>query len=170
VTCFLLTSAKIFPLPSAHPEKCCFLEGAFLGKQKIVRSVGIAMDESEEQKLKDLANEIIIKLKLERIEQSSQASLFPTIGADIPFKIPNKRGRLRKKKLEDVLPPSQVSLEDIKEEARIIEGVHDIGGVVFDEMYPALFKSKRIIVPLSLYHCSKTQNFIRKLARKDHAR
>ena len=46
-------------------------------KQKIVRYVGIANDEREEQKLKDLADEIIIKLKIESASASPQLSLLP---------------------------------------------------------------------------------------------
>ena len=46
-------------------------------KQKITRHVGIAMDASEEQKLKDLRREIISKLEVARAVEASQDSLFP---------------------------------------------------------------------------------------------
>lgn len=158
---------RVNTTPNSPRKSIQIVESIRMGnkvKQKIIRYVGIANDESEEQKLKDLANEIIIKLKIERIERSPQTSFFPMTASDIKSEAVAKRGRLRKKKLEDILPPSQVLLEDIKEEARIIEGVHDIGGAVFDDMYPSLFKGKRVqaclrdvVLARLVYPCSKHQ-------------
>ena len=111
-------------------------------KQKIVRHVGIAMDASEEQKLKDLGREIISKLEVERAVEASQDSLFPIESTNIAPVA--KRGRPAKKRLSEVLPPDQVSLMDVVEEKRIIEGIHEIGGCVFDDMYSQLCGTKKL--------------------------
>ena len=113
-------------------------------KQKIVHHVGIALDDAEEEKLKAYAQELIVKITLQREEQSKQLSLFPLTEDDLQQCSPSrKRGRPSHKRIEDILPPSQVSLADIDEEARIIEGVHEIGGAMFDEIYGDLLPEKR---------------------------
>lgn len=111
-------------------------------KQRIVRYVGIAMNDEEEQKLKDLANEIMANILLERHKQSKQMSLFEPTKEDMLRYVKNKPGRKRRKKLEDILPPDQVTLADVREQARVIDGVHDIGGILFDQMYGGIFKQK----------------------------
>lgn len=133
-------------------------------KQKIIRYVGVANSEWEEQKLKDYAQEMMAQLIVERANNANQACLFPLADSDIDSNPLTKRGRPRHKKLEDILPPSQVSLDDIKEESRIVEGVHDVAGVMFDQMYADLFKSKRaqeclrdVVLARLVYPCSKHQ-------------
>lgn len=113
-------------------------------KQRIVHYVGIALDDHEEQKLKDYAAELIAKLTLQRHNNSKQRPLFPLTQADIIPPARLKAGRPTRKKIEDILAPSQVSLDDVVEETRIVEGVHDVGGVMFDELYSSLFKTKRL--------------------------
>jgi transposase len=112
-------------------------------KQKIIRYVGVATDDHEEQKLKDLATEIMAKLAVERANESGQQSYFPLTSEDALKGIQRKRGRRKKKNLESILPVSQVLVEDIEERSRIIEGVHEVAGHVFDEMYGGLSKKKR---------------------------
>lgn len=113
-------------------------------KQKIVHHVGIALDEREEQKLKDYGLELIAKITAQREKDLKQQSLFELSESDVLESIKNKKlGRKKRKKIEDILPPSQVTLDDIVEEKRIVEGVHDIAGKMFDEMYQSLFKGKR---------------------------
>ena len=104
-------------------------------KQKILRHVGIAMDESEEVKLKDLAQEIMKKMVLEQADKAAQSALFPMTDIDGPSK---PLGRPKKKSIEDVLPTSEVKLSDISEEKRVIEGIHEVAGHVFDQMYQGL--------------------------------
>jgi transposase len=113
-------------------------------KQKILRYVGVAVNDFEEQKLKDLAKEYMAQIILDREQQSAQTSLFPPSSKEVLSSIKNKKGRPRHKRIEDILPPSKVHLHDIKEESRITEGVHDIAGAMFDELYSTLFKSKRV--------------------------
>lgn len=113
-------------------------------KQKIVHHVGIALDPNEEQKLKDYGLELIAKITAKRQQESKQLSLFPANESEILSHLKNKPGRPLRKKIEDILPTSQVTLDDIVEEKRIVEGVHDIAGLMFDEIYSTLFKRKNI--------------------------
>lgn len=146
-------------------------------KQKIVHYVGIARDDHEEQKLKDYGEELIVKITAERARNASQQSLFdPTDDKLNPVK--KKAGRPQRKKIEDILPPSQVSLDDIKEESRIIEGVHDVAGAMFDELYGTLFDSKRlmqvikdIVLTRLVYPSSKNraQQYLEKQFDKSHS-
>lgn len=146
-------------------------------KQKIVHYVGIARDEDEEQKLKDYANELIVKITLEREKDSQQSSLFEVSEADIRSYVKSKAGRPKRKKIEDILPPSQVNLDDIKEESRIVEGVHDVAGAMFDDLYGSLLESKRaqerlrdVVLSRLVYPCSKrgTQQKLAKHFGKNH--
>lgn len=112
-------------------------------KQRIVHYVGIALDDDEEQKLKSMAQDCIVKIQQQRMEQEPQLDLF---GMPIDAQSQNNRkaGRPAKKKLEDILPPSQVSLDDIVEQHRIIEGVHEVGNHVYDYIgYDKLLDKKR---------------------------
>lgn len=140
-------------------------------RQKILRYVGIATDDAEEKKLVDLANEIIIKMTGQREKDAAQQSLFQKSDTEIANDLKNKVGRRSRKKIEDILPPSKVTLADIVEEKRIVEGVHDIAGAMFDEMYQSLFKSNRayhllrdVVLSRLVYPCSKKRTQ-EKLAR-----
>ena len=110
-------------------------------KQKIVHYVGIALDDREEQKLRDYGLELIKKITAGLAVSATQHSLFPVTEENISIK--PRLGRPKQKELEDILPPSQVTLDDIVEEARLVEGVHEVGGAMFNEMYGDLLKSKR---------------------------
>lgn len=114
-------------------------------KQRIVHYVGIALDDREEQKLKDYGNELIAKITLQRQEATAQQSLLPLDEQELVALTRAKQGRPTRKNIQDILPPSEVKLDEIKEEARIIEGVHDIGGSMFDELYSGLFPEKRLM-------------------------
>ncbi len=117
-------------------------------KQKIMRHVGIAMNEKEEQKLRDLAQDIIASMLTVNEKNSEQLSLFETAEGDLSALLKvnknKKPGRPAKKEIKDILPPEQVTLDMIVEHERIIEGVHEVGGYVYDELgYHKIFKSKR---------------------------
>jgi len=146
-------------------------------KQKIIHYVGIARDEDEEQKLKDYAKELIVKITLEREKNSPQLSLIDMTEADVRQHQQAKAGRPKQKKIEDILPPSQVSLDDVVEQYRIVEGIHDVAGHMFDEMYAGLLKSKRaqdrlrdVVLSRLVYPCSKrgTQQKLAKHFGKTH--
>ena len=147
-------------------------------KQKIVHHVGIALDEREEQKLKDYGLELIAKIAAQREQESQQQSLFEASHSERINSLKSKAGRPARKKIEDILPPSQVTLDDIVEEKRIVEGVHDIAGAMFDEMYQDLFKGKRsyellrdVVLSRLVYPCSKrrTQEKLAKHFDKQHS-
>lgn len=146
-------------------------------RQKIVHYVGIARDEDEEQKLKDYGKELIVKITLEREKHSQQQSLFALSETDVRNHLKSKAGRPKRKNIEDILPPSQVNLDDIKEESRIVEGVHDIAGKMFDDMYGSLLDSKRaqerlrdVVLSRLVYPSSKrgTQQKLAKHFGKNH--
>lgn len=94
--------------------------------QKIVSHVGVAgiNDNNMLEGLKRLAELKIIELEKHR---QSQTELFAEIE-------PSKKGRKPKKDIKDILPTSEVSLDDIEEEKRIIEGVDDIAGQAYNEL------------------------------------
>ena len=147
-------------------------------KQKIVHHVGIALDEHEEQKLNNYGLELIAKITAKRAKEATQRSLFHASESEILSQIKNKLGRRPRKNINDILPPSQVTLDDIVEEKRIVEGVHDIAGAMFDEIYHSLFKGKRtyqllrdVVLSRLVYPCSKrrTQEKLSKHFDKNHS-
>jgi len=105
-------------------------------KQKIVRYVGIAMNEQEEAKLKIFAEEIMASIIKERKNASAEPTLFEFSESDAKDAVVLAKskalGRKKHKKLEDILTPQQVSISDIIEEKRVIDGVDDIAGAMYD--------------------------------------
>jgi transposase len=94
--------------------------------QKIVRHVGFAMDENELKNLKILAESIKLKL-----ETDSQPLLFS------PEKL-----SARKQADEDSLDQYNVNLKDLIEEQRLVRGIHDVYGSLFDQLgYQDIFKN-----------------------------
>lgn len=112
-------------------------------KQKIVHHVGIAWDEEEEKKLRALGEDLIKKIEHQRAVEASQMGLFPMDESE-EIKLKPRLGRRPKKRLEEVLSPEQVNLSDLSEEKRVIEGIHDVCGHVFDEIYSGLCGRKRL--------------------------
>lgn len=103
--------------------------------QKIVRYVGIAMNDYELEQLKHLAAEIISKMHLEPGDMQQQ-NLFENENItvdDFQHEVQKiKAGRPKRKALADILPPDQVALSDVEEVKRIVEGVHEIAGHLYD--------------------------------------
>jgi transposase len=93
--------------------------------QKIVRHVGFALDNSELEQLKNLAESIKSKL-----EQENQRVLFS------PEELSKVKGFVRQSQVEGEkdIKAYHVDLKDILEEDRVISGIHDIYGLLFDEM------------------------------------
>ena len=86
--------------------------------QRIVRHVGIAADKKEEEKLKSLAEYIKAKLEHER-----NPKLFaPEVIAQLSEKKKDKQKKLI------------VNLKNFVEEARLIQGIHDVYGKVYDQL------------------------------------
>ena len=91
--------------------------------QKIVRYVGIAMDEEELAKLKDLAESIKAKL-----EDGEQEMLFS------PEELDRISKKAKGKKIKESRKDYNVNLKDIVEEQRVISGIHNVYGALFDEL------------------------------------
>jgi transposase len=166
--------------PNSPRKSIQIVESTRIGnkvKQKIIHYVGIAMDEQEEQKLKDYAQELIAKITLQRTEESKQQSLFPISEEEVKEHLKNKRGRKPRKRIEDILPPSQVTLEEIVEKERIVEGVHEVGNVVYNELgYGSILQKRddnilrdlvlaRLAFPNSKH---KSQQVLQKKFGKEH--
>lgn len=90
--------------------------------QKIVRYMGIAMDDQEAAQLRHMGEEFIERESLARLNGQSL------------FDVPNlpKPGRPARQTLESVLPPSEVALSDVVEETRRVEGPHEVLGHLYD--------------------------------------
>ena len=138
-------------------------------KQKILRHVGIAMNEDEEAKLRQIALDIIARLQREAEESNPQLSLFPGGLDDPAVSLPKPKGRKPKKQLHEILPVSQVSLDMIVEEARLIDGVHEVAGHLYEELnYSSLLRNQkynRILKDLVLCRISNPSS---KLATSQH--
>lgn len=94
--------------------------------QKIVRHVGYAMDEIELKQLKMLAESIKIKL-----ESDNQQFLIS----------PEELASLKKDSIDSEKAPRKegddiynVNLRDLIEEDRVVSGIHDVYGTLFDEL------------------------------------
>lgn len=110
-------------------------------QQKILRHVGVAMNEAEEKKLQELAQELILQMEIEKITDSPQGDLLADTATQDVQK-PITLGRPRQKKLDAVIgSASDVTLGEIVEEKRIIEGIHEVGGHVFDLLYKGLLEA-----------------------------
>jgi transposase len=121
---------RIKATPNSPRRSIQIVESVRVGgkvKQRIVRYVGIAMDEKEEDAMRTLAESTVIpNLIKAREKEQAQLALFAVE--------PQPRGRKKAKSIEDVVPVSEVKLEDIVETDRIIEGIHEVGGALFSEL------------------------------------
>lgn len=90
-------------------------------KQRIVRHVGVAMDEQEVQQLQALAEQIKAKL-----EDHVQPGLFrPEDMAQLARRADGSK---------DPTAPLRVDLKQLREEQRVIVGVHEIYGKLYQEL------------------------------------
>jgi len=120
----------------------------FKVKQKMLLHIGIASSESEIKKLKRIGEEFIAKEQLRRQKESLQIDLFDSETAlerlEIIKNTIKKRGRKPSIKLENVSQDDKISLADLVSEKRIIEGIHEIAGHVYDNIgYHTLCKRKK---------------------------
>jgi len=106
-------------------------------KQKIVKHIGIATDDVELEELKSLANSIKVKLELEQQLPLYTADELENMqkSATAPSNTPQESNN---SSLFDKEKPNRdqydVNLLDIQEEDRIIKGIHDIYGKLYDEL------------------------------------
>lgn len=121
----------------------------FQVKQVIVKHIGIASDESEIGKLKQLGQEFIAHEQLRREKASGQMAIFGEESVEerleaIQHQPAKKRGRKRLTRLEDLTDTDTVILNNLIEEQRIVEGLHDIGGHVFAQLgYDTILSGKK---------------------------
>lgn len=92
--------------------------------QKIIRYVGIALDDQELEQLKQLAESIKTKL-----ENDNQPLLFS----------PETLDKVNKKRDAKELEPEKnadyiVNLKNLVEEQRVVSGIHDVYGGLFDQL------------------------------------
>jgi len=91
--------------------------------QKIIRYVGIAMDDQELEQLKLLAESIRLKL-----EDEGQELLFG------PEELEQINKQRKNKKNTESDEDYKVNLKDLVEEQRVVRGIHDVYGGLFDEL------------------------------------
>jgi transposase len=118
-------------------------------KQVMIHHVGIASTEEEIDKLKQLGLEFIAKEQLRREKASPQLSLFNDESieeriASIEQRDSKKRGRKPLTRLADLTDDDKVSIKNLVEEQRVIDGVHDIGSHVFSQLgYDKILTGKK---------------------------
>lgn len=114
----------------------------FKVKQVMIHHVGIAADEKEIEKLKQLGLAFIANEQLKREKASNQSSLFDSESAaqrlkDIEKSTPKpslKQGRKPNLTIRDVTQQDLISLADLVEEKRVVEGIHEVAGHVYEQM------------------------------------
>jgi len=105
--------------------------------QKIVRYIGIALDDQELEQLKQLAESIKTKL-----ESDGQQVLF---SPEALAKIKKQKGKQKRKEIKSVKETAsdyEVNLKNLIEEQRVISGIHDVYGNLFDQLgYGTIIKN-----------------------------
>lgn len=111
-------------------------------RQRIVRHVGIAMDNDELQRLRDLGEYVKAKLEAE-----SQPTLFPA--EDLAQLAVEARKRRQAQDEE----PLNVNLKKLREEQRVVTGIHEICGAVYRELgFDKLMGARRKAAARNLFH------------------
>ena len=143
-----VTSTKNSPRKSVKIVES--IREGFKVRQVMVLHVGIASNENEIEKLKAIGMEFIAQEQLRREKNSSQISLLEP--ETIKDRIDNIKKNIEKKSrgrkplitLQNVTAEDKVSLSDLIEEKRIIEGFHDVVGHAYALMgYQTLLKKKK---------------------------
>lgn len=99
-------------------------------KQKIIKHVGVAFDDKELEELKLLANSLKAQL-----ESKNQLPLYsPQEIEDMAKQTAKKKDKDLSDKLQDNREDYDVNLLDLLEEDRVIKGIHDIYGKLYDDM------------------------------------
>jgi hypothetical protein len=92
--------------------------------QRIVRYIGIALDDAEEAKMRAMGNEFIERALADSLNEDS---LFAIDGAGL-----RRAARPSRQSLADVAAASSVALTDVVEHSRRVEGPHEVLGHLFD--------------------------------------
>lgn len=115
-------------------------------KQVIIHHVGIASDDEEVEKLKGIGREWIAKELLREEQISKQLTLLPPEQVQekallLEQASDRRKGRKPKTTLQDISPEDRVCLKDLVEEKRVIEGIHDVAGSMYEKIgYETLLK------------------------------
>jgi hypothetical protein len=96
--------------------------------QKIVRYVGIAMNDDELVQLRQLAESI--KIKIEAEIHNREMLFSPEAMAKLAVESQENEKKRREITDEDY----KVNLKNLKEEDRVVSGIHDVYGKLFDEL------------------------------------
>ncbi len=143
-----ITSTKNSPRKSVKVVES--IREGYKVKQVMLLHVGIASDESEIEKLKQLGQAFIAEEQLRREKNSPQSSLFDVqtmkdrledLKKTIVYKKPGRKSNVT---LQNVTAEDKVSLSELVEEKRVVEGFHDVAGHVYDLLdYSALLKNEK---------------------------
>lgn len=138
---------RIKTSPNSPKKAVQIVESCRIGKQvrqRIVRHVGTALDDTELQQLKDLAEYIIARLENER-----QPVLFaPETLAQMAI-----QARARNQTQKD--EPLSVDLKQLREEQRVITGIHEVYGAIYQELgFQQAFSNpaRQVAASKNLYH------------------
>lgn len=147
------------PRCSAQIVKTLHVPGTKQKKQLIVRHLGVAQNEQHYNRLKEIGNVIIAQIKMKeqiaRDKANPQTSLFDLIEPKEKTKALLKIKQQTIKSQRNVKRKSlKVDLKKIREEKRLITGVHDVYGSIYeqldlDKLLPKALKSVREV----LFHC-----------------
>jgi transposase len=143
-----ITSTKNSPRKSVKVVES--IREGYKVKQVMLLHVGIASNESEIEKLKQLGQAFIAEEQLRREKDSPQSSLFEAqtpqerleaLKKTIVYKKPGRKSNVT---LQNVTAEDKVSLSELVEEKRVVEGFHDVAGHVYDLLdYSALLKNEK---------------------------
>jgi transposase len=152
----------------------------------MVHHVGIAHNDDELEKLKRIGYEFIASELQAQEKNSQQTNLFNTPLAQTADHIEKKShdaeiarlGRKCRTTIQEVLPPSSVTIDQIVETNRIIEGINETFGKIYDELgynnILAKVKDRQLLKDLVLARISdpsskhKTQEFLTKKFNKNY--
>ena len=121
----------------------------FKVRQVIVQHIGIASDDTEIDKLKQVGLEFIAQEQLRREKAAGQLSF---LNEDTPEQrlhaikehMAKKRGRKPLTRLEELTDNDTVIIKNLVEEQRVVEGIHEVCGKVFQELgYDKLLPGKK---------------------------
>lgn len=155
-------------------------------KQVMLHHVGVATDDNEIEKLKQLGKQFIAQEQLRREKDSPQLSFLDPASLETRLNQLEKQtgpgnkklGRKPGINLQDVTAEDRISLSELVEEQRIVEGFHDVAGHVYEQMgYGNLLKrekDKEMLKDLVLMRLAepasklKTQEILDKRFAKTH--
>jgi transposase len=155
-------------------------------KQQIIHHVGIACSEKEVEKLKRIGQEYITKVNQKEEAETGQTNLFERSFEERVNDLERvaraseiaRVGRKPRINLSEILPPSEVTLDQVVEESRVIEGINEVFGKAYDDLgyndiLPKI-KDKELLKDLVLARIAKpsskhkTQKILERHYNKDY--